>query len=630
MTCLSAAARAPLACLPACFLLSAVAPLHAQDPTELPTTVITPARQSQTLDAALPSTSVIARADIDRWQTVDLVNALARETGVQIAQTGGRGSAASLFLRGAGASQVLVLVDGVRLNAGTSGAAALGGIALDAIERIEIVRGNLSSVYGSAAIGGVVQIFTRQGAQRGVSLSVEGGQGRTLAGRAAAGGDAGAVQLGGAVGGGTTQAISAIDPALVIPGPFAPGANPDLDGNSYATASLGATWRDGTTLLSLNGWLSRNRTDFDSTADGPTATHLEKSQLGAVNAVGRTAIGGDWTTQLALGASRDRSDNSASDPFSFNNSSFTSDNLAATWSNDLRLSAALQAQLGAEYLRQVGESTAYDPTFSAQSQRYTRNVGSAWAGLVGEFGEQQMQLNVRQDQYSDVGGATSGLAAYGWRFDPAWRLTAQLSNAFRAPSFNDLYFPFFGNPDLEPERSTSGELGLQYSRDAISLRAALFRTDTRDLIAYDPATQRAQNIDEARVTGFELGGNWQSGPWRLAANGTWLRAINDTTGERLLRRASWLANLAAYFEPGRWSAGIEAAWVGPRDDLDINTFGRIELPSYALVRVVAAWQATQWLTLRARVDNLLDETYQTVSGYPALPRTLIVGADLRF
>jgi vitamin B12 transporter len=187
----------------------------AQPASELPPTVITPMRQSQSIDDALPATSVITRAEIDRWQAVDIVSILSRETGVQFAQAGGRGAAASLFVRGANSSQVLVLVDGVRLNAGTSGAAAVGGIALDSIDRIEIVRGNLSSLYGSSAIGGVVQIFTRRGAEEGVALSAEAGQGRTVNGRASAGFTDGPVRLGGAIGGGTTQSFSSIDAARV-------------------------------------------------------------------------------------------------------------------------------------------------------------------------------------------------------------------------------------------------------------------------------------------------------------------------------------------------------------------------------------------------------------------------------
>jgi vitamin B12 transporter len=603
----------------------------AQPTSELPPTVITPMRQSQSIDDALPATSVITRAEIDRWQAVDIVSVLSRETGVQFAQAGGRGAAASLFVRGANSSQVLVLVDGVRLNAGTSGAAAVGGIALDSIDRIEIVRGNLSSLYGSSAIGGVVQIFTRRGAEEGVTLSAEAGEGRTVNGRSSAGFDAGPVRLGGAFGGGTTQSFSSIDPARVVTSSFVPGANPDIDGNDYLTASLGATYRSaGGTLLSVNGWINRNRTEFDSTADGPTATHLEKSQVAAGNASARTAVTEAWVTQLAAGQSRDRSTNVVNDPSSFNNGEFSADNLAVSWTNDVVLTRTVRAQVGVEYLRQDGESTSYDPSFSGQSQSFNRSVGSAWAGLSGDQGPHQFQLNVRRDQYSDVDGATSGLAAYGYKIDAAWRVTAQLSNAFRAPSFNDLYFPFFGNPDLDPERSTSGELGLQYVGGATTLRLALFRTDTRDLIVYDPATARAENIDEARVTGFEVGGSWRDGPWQLSANGSVTRAVNDDTGERLLRRASWVVNLAAGFDPGAWSAGFELTMVGPRDDLDINTFERVRLPGYTLARLVAAWPVGRGVTLRARVENLFDADYETVSGYNVMPRTAIVGVDLRF
>ncbi|MGZ9032703.1 MAG: TonB-dependent receptor plug domain-containing protein, partial [Burkholderiaceae bacterium] len=162
----------------------------------LPTAVVTPSRIAQSLDDALPSTTVITRAEIERWQLVDLAGALAREAGVQFAQSGGPGSAASLFLRGANSSQVLVLVDGVPLNAAVGGAATLGGIALDTVDRIEISRGNLSSLYGSAAIGGVVQVFTRGAGKPGASVVAEGGQGRHFSGTASASTDLGGLRIG--------------------------------------------------------------------------------------------------------------------------------------------------------------------------------------------------------------------------------------------------------------------------------------------------------------------------------------------------------------------------------------------------------------------------------------------------
>ena len=203
-------------------LALALSNAHAQSAeARLPTAVVTPSRIVQSIDDALPSTTVITRAEIERWQLSDLVGTLSREAGVQFARSGGPGSASSLFVRGANSSQVLVLVDGVPLNAAVGGAASLGGIALDTVDRIEISRGNLSSLYGSAAIGGVVQIFTRGAGAPGASLLAEGGQGRNFNGAASASTDLGGLRLGASIGTRRSDQFSAIDAARVVPGPFA-------------------------------------------------------------------------------------------------------------------------------------------------------------------------------------------------------------------------------------------------------------------------------------------------------------------------------------------------------------------------------------------------------------------------
>ena len=596
----------------------------------LPTAVVTPARIVQSLDDALPSTTIITRTDIERWQLSDLVSALAREAGVQFAQTGGPGGQASLFVRGANSSQVLVLVDGVPLNAAVGGAATLGGIAVDAIDRIEIARGNLSSLYGSTAIGGVVQIFTRGAGAPGANLSVEGGQGRNYAASASAAGDLGSVRLGGAAATRGVEQISAIDAARIIPGPFAPGANPDLDGNRQYSGSLGARWRaEGGTVLAANAWTSVNRTDFDSTADGPNATHRERSTISAWNARGSTPFTPVWTSALQIGEMRDHSRNESSDPFSFNNGEFESRNRQASWSNELTLAHVWKAQLGIEYLRQEGSSTAFDPTFSNTLTEFTRNVTGVWAGINGAVDRHLVQLNVRHDNYSDVGSATTGLLSYGYKLTPQWRAMAQVSNAFRAPSFSDLYFPFFGNPQLEPEKSRSGEIGLHYVDGATTARATLFRTDTRDLIVFEPATQRAENVDRARSTGFEIGASGRYDRWDWNANATSVRAIDRETGDRLLRRAPYVLNAGLAYDSGVWRLGAELSRVGPRDDSDINTFARTQLDAYTLARVVGSWRLAQNISLRARVENVTDARYETVSGYNVAPRTFFIAVDAR-
>ena len=612
-------------------LALALSNAHAQSAeARLPPAVVTPSRIVQSLEDALPSTTVITRAEIDRWQLSDLVGALSREAGVQFAQSGGPGSAASLFVRGANSSQVLVLVDGVPLNAAVGGAASLGGIALDSVERIEIARGNLSSLYGSAAIGGVVQVFTRGAGAPGASLLVEGGQGGNVNAGASASTDLGGLRLGASIGARRSDQFSAIDVARVVPGPFAPGANPDLDANENTSGSIGATYRtEGGTLFAANAWGSTNRTDFDSTADGPTAAHEERSTIMAWNARVRSPLTPAWESQLQFGEMKDHSRNRSSDPWSFNNGEFESTNRQANWSNEFAVNERVKAQLGVEHLQQRGASTAFDPNFANALTEFSRNVTSAWGGVNGRTERQLVQVNVRVDKYSDVGSATTGLVSYGYRLTPEWRAIAQVSNAFRAPSFSDLYYPFFGNPQLEPERSRSGELGVHYVAGRTTMRAALYRTDTRDLIVYEPTTQRAENVDRARATGVEVGASGRAGPWEWSGNVNVVRAVNTETDERLLRRAPCVVNAGLAYDAERWRAGFELSYVGPRDDLDINTFQRTELASYLLARIVGNWRVTSAIVLRARVENLTDEKYETVSGYNVQPRTAFVGVEFR-
>jgi vitamin B12 transporter len=615
-------------CALSVFALMHPATGSAQPSTELPQVVITPSRIQQSLDDVLPATTVITRADIERWQQTDLVNALGRTAGITFAQTGGPGAAASLFVRGASSSQVLVLVDGVRLNAAAGGAASIGGIALDTIDRIEITRGNLSSLYGSSAIGGVVQIFTRAGQRPGASIGVEAGSGRSVSGAANVAGEMERVRIGASLSGRTSEQFSAIDAARVLTGPFTLGANPDLDGNRNASASVGGSYRAaGGTLIAANAWTSRNSTDFDSTADGPTATHSERSRLTAASALLRTPLTGAWQSQLQLGSTRDHSRNESTAPFSFSSGEFESDNQQATWTNEVRVAEAVTAQIGFEYLKQTGASTSFDPDFSNALTEFERNVGSAWFGVNGAAGLQQVQLSVRHDRYSDVGSATTGLIAYGYKLGENWRATAQVSNAFRAPSFSDLHFPLFGNPALSPEKSRSAELGLHYVAGPTTLRSALYRTDTRDLIAFDTMSMQAENIDRARVTGGELSGGTRIGAWELGGNLSIQRAVDDATDQVLLRRAPYTLNASVAYDPGVWRAGIEVSFVGPRDDSDINTFQRVELDAYTLLRAVAAWRVTPALTVRVRLENLTDEQYELVSGYNVPPRSAFVGIE---
>jgi vitamin B12 transporter len=591
--------------------------------------LVTATRTEQRLADSLPSATVITRRQIESSQTPGLVELLGRQAGVEFARTGGPGSQASVFMRGANSSQTLVLIDGVRMNTALTGAAALGGVSLDTVERIEIVRGNLSSLYGSEAIGGVIQIFTRGAEASGVEFGGEAGSGdlRAVSAYAARRFDGGSVALSAA--GRRSAPFSAIDASQVIPGPFAPGANPDVDGNRNGSASLRAQGRAGPLDLAASLWGSRNDTDFDSTADGPTATHEESSRQYAMQASAAGRLTERWRAQLTVARADDDTTNRSSQPWSFSNGEFESSNRSVTLANEVRLGERATASLAYEYLQQRGGATAYDPGLGGVLTRFERRVSSLRAGIDGRQGPHRLQASVRWDGYSDVGGATTGLVAYGYDIDPRWRVSAQLANAFRAPSFNDLYFPFFGNPALAPERARSGELALRYGDDNASVRVAAFRNRTTDLIVYDAAAQQARNVAKAEIDGIELTAAGRLHGWQLQADASVTRAEERSTGERLLRRAPYRLHLAASRSVGRVDGLLEVSYNAARDDTDINTFARTELAAYTLARLALGWRLTEVLRLTLRVENLFDADYELVDGYGTPGLAVFGGVALR-
>jgi vitamin B12 transporter len=369
--------------VPLFFVLSAAAPAYAQI-ASLEPVVVTGSRTEQRLDDALAPITLITRADLERLQATDLAELISRQSGLQFTRTGGPGAQTSLFARGAGSSQVLVLVDGVRMNTATGGFAILSGINVDTIDRIEIVRGNLSSLYGSEAIGGVVQIFTRgSGAPRELVVGAEAGSGSTWGGslsatqtfgqtrcrlprrRAAASRSRRSMRRGRA------EAVQL-------------GANPDDDGNRQRSGTLRVNHSLGeSTTLGLSAWTQRNRTDFDDTSDGPTATHDEDARSEAWQFSLRHAFGDVWTLRALAGEATDEGTNRSSNPFSFNNSEFDTRNRQGQVQIEAQLAERVTAQFGLEYMDQRGASTGYDPTFSNVLTRFSRHVTSGWFGVTG-------------------------------------------------------------------------------------------------------------------------------------------------------------------------------------------------------------------------------------------------------
>lgn len=615
---------------------AAVAPL---DPV-----VVTASRAAQRLSDVLPTTTVITRAEIEDRHAPDLATLLRGQPGFDVAQSGGVGSQTSLFLRGANSNQVLVLVDGLRINAAGSGAAAVAHLMADQIDHIEIVRGNVSSLYGSEAIGGVIQIFTRAGVGAAgagtpsVGAGITWGSERTRAASLDASGGFGPADARTRVGVAASyrgaNGFSAIDAERVAT------ANPDFDG--YRNRSVSATVAQslGEHEVGVRYFESHGNLDFDESSDyrfidpgydGRAQTHQERSRQTDAAVYGRVHANGFWDIDLLAGQARDLSVNRSSNPFSFVTGSTTSTDRQYRIANTVRIGGDTLT-FGAEHLDQSGFSTAYGNGGDGAS--FSRKVDSVMAGYTGALflpsDLHEFQFNARHDRYSDFGGATTGLAAYGLKFARGWKAIVQGSTAFKAPSFNELYFPFFGNPALQAERARSVELGLQFAQADTLVRASLFRTRTRDLIVYDPGLSLANNVDRARTTGIEITGRTVVAGWDVGASLTFARPIDEGTGERLLRRAgrNGSVTVAKGFGPWRFTADVEGS--GRRFDTDIVTFGRKQLAGYGIANAGVRYTLLKGTTLGVAVTNAFDRRYVLVDGYHTAGRVTMLTLATRY
>ncbi|MCA1978131.1 MAG: TonB-dependent receptor [Thiobacillus sp.] len=590
-----------------------VAPVCAQTPPTFvgDTIVVTPTGTEQALAAPLQHTSVITRAEIEASAAPDLPTLLRQESGVEIAQTGGMGAQAAIRIRGSESDHVLVLIDGVRVNSASTGATAIDQLLLDEVERVEIVRGNVSSVYGSEAIGGVVQIFTRRGTgavRPGLKVGLGTDDTRKLA--ASIGGMLGDTRLHFGVTRTQTDGFSSARAAFV-PAPFV-FAPADIDDDAYrnTTLNLALSHRlSGAHEMGLTAFRSAGDTEFD----GASRNHSEQT-LTAVSVYSENRWLPGWLSRVQASQGVD---DLTSDFNGATGDRFRTRNRQLAWHNTVNLGPGT-LRAGAEGLWQGFDS---NQSYSGDARR----VASLLAGYTAALGAHEMQLNLRRDDYSDVGAATTGLVGYGYRLTPALRLAASYSTAFRAPTFNELYGPFGSNPALDPERARSAELGLTYHGSLGLARLTAFSTRTRDLINFVPPTFTATNVDRARNRGVELA--WQGRVAGLDARAAFTAQNPEdaSTGLGLLRRADRFGSASlggGLGEAFDWRAEVLAS--GPRPDVHATNFTRTTVPGYAIVNLSLGWQPARDWHLSAKLLNLLDKDYSLVHGYNTQGRALFV------
>jgi vitamin B12 transporter len=578
--------------------------------------VVSASRTEQRLRDAIPHTTVITRQDIRDSQAVDLPSLLGREAGLEFTQSGGVGSNSSLFMRGGRSAQTLVLIDGVRVEDAAFGTTAIQHIMLDEVERVEIVRGNVSSLYGSGAIGGVVEVFTRRGSGTpGPSVEASAGSRGTWKLRGGYGGQTGDTRFNVSASRFDTRGFSAIDTQA------APGANPDPDGYRNDSVSGNIAQRlSAAQEVGVAFFRSRGRLDYDNAFGAPTDINQSAQDLGMAQVFWEAKFIERWKSRVTLAEGTDyRTDllNGA-----FNNSSNTR-NRQVIWDNQVRLAPAHEISIGLEELDQELKNSGLLP------QERARRADIARLGYLGRVGNHSLQLNGRTEHYTDFGTANTYFAGYGYDVTEQWRLLASTSTAFRAPTFIDLY-GFGGNPALKPERARTNELGVQWASGTDRVRVSYFETRYQDAITFDLQTFTVRNVRKASVNGIEssYSGNILGIDFRAAFT------VQDATeqepdGQELpaIRRARRYGSLAAYRSFGALRVGAELNGSGRRPDNDIATFSRIQEAGYTVVNFTARYDYSKHVYVAAKLTNAFDEKYQLVNGFntPRLGMLVTVG-----
>jgi vitamin B12 transporter len=562
------------------------------------------------------ATTVITRDQMDDAQTESATELLRRVPGLAVARSGGAGSVTSVFTRGTNSNHTLVMLDGVRLNSPYYGGYDWSLPTTTAMERIEVARGPFSALWGSDAVGGVINVIPQRRAEGfGGRLLAEGGEDGWQRFEATAG-----------VGGGGFD-LQASGYQRSGDG-FLP--NGDFEGDQ-ALATAGYSWGRGSRIGVLYQDLSSEiGIPFaDPTTPTPNRRQTTEQQLMAVPVT--WSLTKSWRLELVASRTEREIDFSdPDDPLGYTFSTTQADTDQARLASHHTLGGHT-ISWGAEWrddaVTEIG-------TFGTSLDDVSETTSSAFVQDHWRIGNQlHLLAGLRWDDTDSWGSTVTGRIDLGWRLADTFELRGGWGQAFRAPALGELHSPVGGNADLEPETSDSGEIGIVYTplKGHSRWQLNLFVTDIEDLIDYDFATLQNVNVGTAEIRGAEL--VWEQGAldvirWYLQA--TYLDTEGDD-GLPLLRRPEVSASWTLNGDIGRgWSGDVTVLWVSSRDDVDPVTFERTESSSYTTINVAVAWRGWGAFSLTARALNVLDAEYEEVLGYPAPGRRFMAGARWDF
>lgn len=585
--------------------------------------------------------TVVTREQIESRQLGTVLEALQSVPGVSLVRTGGAGGSTSVFLRGASSAHALVLVDGIEVNdpSAPTGGYDLATLGTDGVERIEILRGPQSTIHGSSAMGGVVNVITRRGAgPPRVEVRAEGGANGTANGSLSVLGAAGGWSWAATASRRTTDGISAAPEDL---------GNEESDASRTTALELRVERDAGPFRLAIVGHVDDSDTDLDAagpTGDDPNRRLTDRET--AWKAEARSGGADDrWRSAATISyASHDRASLDDPDPArsDFERGEFRGSAWKLAWVNDVDVSRSVRLVAGAETERERAATSfrsdgPFGPFESELAERSARTSGVFGELRVEPAAPLSISAGMRLDDHDRFGTAATAriapavsIAATGSRLRTSW------GSGFRAPSLFQLFDPQFGSPDLDAERSRGWDAGIEQTlaRGRARISATWFSTRFDDLIAF--TSEGYRNEEEASTRGLETEAAALLAPGvRVDTAYTWTRAEAESgpeAGLQLIRRPRHQGSIDATWNPVRGpEVALGVRWVGEREDLDFSAFPaeRVRLDAYAVWRLAVAWDAHESLRLFGRIENLFDAEYEEVLDFGTIGRSAYVGATFR-
>ena len=577
-----------LLCLPTALLAD---PIDRDSALKLPDTLISANRQVEDRTQSSAANTVFTRDDIDRLQPTSVTDLLTRVPGVQVARTGGRGSVPNIFIRGTKTAQSLVLVDGVRIANTSSGDSGLQFLNIDQIERVEVLRGSRSAIYGSDAIGGVIQIFTRRADKPGLQPRLHLGAGSNQTWQRDVGLSGGNDQTRFNLAAGLEESAGINATRESFP------ANADHDSYRNKSLSLNLSHVASDSLeLGLNLLDSWGRSEYDN-------LYFDRSQpytdfnVSSIGTYADAQLTEAWHSRLELAHSENR--DTKRDSLQPGGSEFNTYRDAVSWQNDFSFDERNNLLLGGDWYQDrlhVSQTLNEDSRWNRAAFVQHRYKGDNFSTEVG----------LRRDQNQQFGGQNSWSASLTLPVNAANDLLLSYTEGFRAPTFNDLYYPGFSNPDLKPERSKSYELQWRSQLgESTRLEASLYRTDLRNAIVTDD-NYIPHNVGSARINGLETSLHQQWFGWQSTLGLSVIDPRDRESGHTLERRARRTLSLDLDRQFDRLGLGVswQAVSSSYADVKNERTLG-----GYGLFGVRSSWTLSREIRLDLKVENLLDKAY---------------------